>query len=115
MLRPSAQSNIANSSVGGYMKFHSIRTVVLSTLVLASPSFTFAAKQSTGMHVPSQSEMQNRDGVTRNAQQGKGSGLTHSQGVHANAYRSQTAAESPAISEKSGAVGSKPVDTAFRK
>jgi hypothetical protein len=97
------------------MKFHSIRTVVLSTLVLASPSFTFAAKQSTGMHVPSQSEMQNRDGVTRNAQQGKGSGLTHSQGVHANAYRSQTAAESPAISEKSGAVGSKSVDTAFRK
>jgi hypothetical protein len=97
------------------MKFHSIRTVLLSTLVLASPSLIFAANQSTGMHVPSQSQMQNRDGVTRNVPQGKGSGMTRSQGVHANAYRSQTAAESPAISEKSGAVGSKPVDTAFRK
>jgi Protein of unknown function (DUF2756) len=96
------------------MKFQSIRTAVLSTLVLASPALTLAANQSTGMHVPSQSEMQNRDGVTRAVQQGKGSGMTRSQGVHANAYRSQTAAESRTSSDRS-AVGSKPGDTAFRK
>lgn len=97
------------------MKFQSIRTAVLSTLVLACPSLTFAANQSTGMHVPSKSEMQNRDGVTRAVQQGKGSGMTRTQGVRANAYRSQTAGESPTISVQSGAVGSKLGDIAFRK
>ena len=77
------------------MKLRSIRTAVLSTLVLASPLLTVAGSQSTGMHVPSQSEMQNRDGVTRAVQQGKGGGMTRNQGVRANAYRSQTADRSP--------------------
>lgn len=97
------------------MKLRSIRTAVLSTLVLASPSLTVAASQSTGMHVPSQSEMQNRDGVTRAVQQGKGGGMTRNQGVRANAYRSQTAGENPTVRDASGGVGSKRSDTAFRK
>jgi hypothetical protein len=97
------------------MKFQSIRTAVLSILVLASPSLTLAADQSTGIQVPNQSEVQNRDGVTRNVNQGKGSGMTRNQGVHANAYRSQTAAESPAINEQSGAAGSTSGESAFRK
>ncbi len=97
------------------MKLQTIGTVVFAALVLVSPSLTFAANQSTGMHVPSKSETQNRDGVTRAVQQGKGSGMTRNQGVRANAYRSLTAAESTAIIDKLGAVRSASGDSAFRK
>jgi hypothetical protein len=97
------------------MKLRSIRMAVLFSLVLASPSLTFAGNQSTGMRVPSKSEMQNREGVARAVQQGKGSGMTRSQGVRANAYRSQTAGESPAVSDKSAAMSSNLGDTAFRR
>lgn len=97
------------------MKLQTIRTAVFSALVLVSPSLTFAGNQSTGMRVPSKSEMQNRDGVTRAVQQGKGNGMTRNQGVRANAYRSVTAGERSAIIDKSGAVRSTLGDTAFRK
>jgi hypothetical protein len=97
------------------MKVRSIKMAVLSTfLVLASP-LAFAGSQSTGMHVPSQSEMQNRDGVTQAVQQGKGSGMTRNQEVRANAYRSQTAGESPTVRNGSGAGDSNRGDMAFRK
>ena len=97
------------------MTLQTIRTAVLSALVLASAALTFAANQSTGMHVPSKSEMQSRDGVTRAVQQGKGSGITRNQGVRANAYRSLTAGESSAIVDKSSAGRSRFSDIAFRK
>jgi len=96
------------------MNLRSIRTAVLSTLVLASP-LAFAGSQSTGMHVPGQSELQNRDGVTQAVQQGKGSGVTRNTEVRANAYRSQTAGENPTVGNGSGTADSNRGDIAFRK
>jgi hypothetical protein len=46
------------------MNLRSIRIPMLATLALVSP-LTVAASQSTGVHVPSKSEMQNRDGISR--------------------------------------------------
>jgi hypothetical protein len=68
------------------------------------------------MHRYSKEEMQDRTGITRAVQQGKGSGMTRSQGVvGANAYRSQTAEENAATVKQSAAAHSTWNDSAFHK
>jgi len=96
------------------MKLRSIRIAMVATLALVCP-LTIAASQSTGMHVPTKSEMQNRDGVSRAVQQGKGSGRTRNTEVRANAYRSRTAGENPTVKDGSGVADSNRGDIAFRK
>jgi hypothetical protein len=60
--------------------------------------------------------MQNRDGITRAVQQGKGGGgISRNQEVRANAYRSQTAAESQVVKEKPRTGYPNWGDPAFRK
>jgi hypothetical protein len=96
------------------MKSRSIRMALLSAFVLGSPLLTFAASQRP-IHVPSKDEIQDRTGITRAVQQGKGGGMSRNQVVlRANAYRLQTPEESQAIRDKSDATLPKG-DSAFRK
>jgi hypothetical protein len=97
------------------MKSPSIRLTLLSSLVVACPMLTFAGSQSVGMHVPSKSEMQDRSGVTRAVQQGKGTAITRNQVIRANAYRSQTTEDSRTLKDKVTSAGPNWSDPAFRK
>jgi hypothetical protein len=92
------------------MKYQIIKATLVSAFVLASPMLSFAGGQPAKMH---KNDTQDRTGVTRAVQQGKGSGLTRNEGVHANAYREQTPAESQVVKEQSNP--GRPIDTAFRK
>jgi hypothetical protein len=58
--------------------------------------------------------MQNREGVTRAVQQGKGSGISRNQGVRANAYRSETE-QTSAVAKDNSAPRAKQDESAFRK
>jgi hypothetical protein len=73
----------------------SLRFAVSAGFVLLSPVLTFAGGQPAKVRTLSKDEMQDRTGIARAAQPGKGSGLSLSQPViRASAYRSQTPAES---------------------
>ena len=93
------------------MKSQIIKAALVSAFVLASPVLSFAGGQPAKMHKNYTS--QDRTGVTRAVQQGKGSGLSRNQGVQANANREQTPAESQVAKEQSKP--GRPVDTAFHK
>jgi hypothetical protein len=97
------------------MKSPSIRLTLFSGLVLACPLVTFAGGQSVGMRVPSKSEMQDRTGVTRAVQQGKGTVITRNQAIRADAYRSQTPEDSRKIRDNPTSAGPNWGDRAFRK
>ena len=84
------------------MKSRSIRVALLSAVVLASPLLTFAGGQPAKMRWVSKEEAQDRTGITRAVEQGKGAGLTLSQVIRANAYRSQTPEESRVLVQQSG-------------
>jgi hypothetical protein len=74
------------------------RVALISALLLASPLIGFAGSQSVP-RMPLKSEAQDRTGVTQAVQQGKGGGTSRNQGVQANAYREQTAAEGQVVKE----------------
>ena len=96
------------------MKSRPIRVALIAAVALTSPLLAFAADRPP-IHVPSKTEMQNRDGITRAVQQGKGGGMPRNQEVRANAYRSQTAAENQVVKEKPKTGYPNWGDTAFRK
>jgi hypothetical protein len=96
------------------MKLRFIRVATLPTLVLASSLLTFAGDQPGNANTPAKDEIQDRTGVTRAVQQGKGGGMSRNT-VRANAYRSQTAEDSVALKDESGSVRSNRGDIAFRK
>jgi hypothetical protein len=77
----------------------SIRVALLSVVGLASPMLSFAGGQPAVVRSSSRSEAQDRTGITRAVQQGKGAGATRAQGIQANASRSQTPAESQVVKE----------------
>jgi hypothetical protein len=78
------------------MKSRFSRVAVLTALVLTSPLLSLAAGQPK-VHTVSKSDTQDRADVTRAVQFGKGTGMTRNQGVQANAYRSQTAADNAKV------------------
>ena len=72
-----------------------IKFAAVSGFVLLSPVLTFAGGQPAKVRMVTKAEAQDRTGITPAVQQGKGSGMSTSQVfVNANAYRSQTPAES---------------------
>jgi hypothetical protein len=94
----------------------SIKVALLSAFALMSPFLTFAGDQPGQMHRYSNSEIENRDGVTRAVQQGKGAGVSRNQLVlRGNAYRSETPEESSALRNDSDVAGPNWGDSAFRK
>jgi hypothetical protein len=98
------------------MKSQSMKLALASAFVLASPLFTFAGGQPAIRRQPGKEEMQDRTGIMRAIQQGKGTGMTRSDVViRANAYRSQTPDESRVPAQQSGSVHSSWNDSAFHK
>ena len=92
------------------MKSQMIKAPLVSAFVLTSPMLSFAGGQPANMH---KNDTQDRTGISRAVQQGKGSGLTRNEGVQADAYRAQTPAESQVAKEQPNP--GRPVDTAFHK
>lgn len=90
------------------------KAVLLSAIVLASPLFSFAGSQHL-VRVPTKEEAQDRSGITPAVQSGKGTGSVRSQGVQANAYRTQTPAESQVAKQKPAAAQPNWADPAYRK
>ena len=75
------------------MKSVSVRLAASAIFALTSPIMVFAGGQPARVFTPNKAEMQNRAGITRALQQGKGSGISRSQAaVPASAPRTQTAA-----------------------
>jgi hypothetical protein len=73
------------------MKSRSIKLALLSAFALMSPLLTFAGDHPGQMHRYSNNEIENRDGVTRDVQQGKRAGVSRNQLVlRGNANRSET-------------------------
>jgi hypothetical protein len=98
------------------MKSPSIRLTLLTAVVLTSPVLTFAGGQPAKVRTLTKAEMQDRTGITRAVQQGKGAGMSLSQTViRANAYREQTPAESASMKADPPAAHSNLGDSAFRK
>jgi hypothetical protein len=97
------------------MKSQSVRLALLSAVVLVTPLLTFAGGQPKIWPV-SKAEAQDRTGITRSVNQGKGAGMTRSEGViRANAYREQTAADQSATKAQTVAAHPKTGDPAFTK
>ena len=96
------------------MKSQTVRVVLLSTFVLASPMLSFAADQHL-VRVPTKEEMQDHSDMTRAVQPGKGAGVTRSEGVSVNASRSQTPAESQVAKDKPSTGNPNWSDHALRK
>ena len=93
-----------------------IRTAALTTLMLASPALSFGGGQPPITRTPTQSEVQDRTGITKAVQSGKGTGITRNDGIlSGNAYRSQTAADNGTVKKNSGAPQPNYSDPAFRK
>ena len=99
------------------MKSRSIKIALLSAFALKTALLTFAAGQPAKVRTLSKAEMQDRTGVTRAVQQGKGGGIFYNQvALRGNAYRSRTTAEdSRAIRNESGTTHQKWGDPAFRR
>jgi hypothetical protein len=77
------------------MKSRFVRVALLSAVVLTSPLLTFAGSQPK-IHKYSKEEAQDRTGITRAIQQGKGTGMSLSDStIQANAYREQTTEQKP--------------------
>ena len=96
------------------MKVRVIRMSVLSTLVLGSTVLAFADDQ-TRIYPADKSQTQDRSGITRAVQYGKGTGVTRNERVlRGNAYREQTAQDSASLKQDSS---TRPNwgDHAFRK
>jgi hypothetical protein len=96
------------------MKSQSVRIALLSALILASPVISFGAGQHL-IRVPSKDEAQDRSGVTRAVQYGKGTNMTRNEGVRANAFRSQTPEESQVVKNQPKSGWPKWSDPGFRK
>jgi hypothetical protein len=72
-----------------------VKFAAVSGFVLLSPVLTFAGGQPKVQRTPSKEELQDRTGIARAIQQGKGGGMSLSNAaLNANAFRSQTPAES---------------------
>jgi hypothetical protein len=94
------------------MKSQLVRVALLSAVVLASPLLTLAGGQPAKMHRYSKEDVQDRTGITRAIQQGKGTGMSLSdRTIRANAYREQT----PVAPAQTVAAHAKSGDTAFTK
>jgi hypothetical protein len=97
------------------MKSQTMKLALVSVFALASPLLTFAGGQPKVRWV-SKEEAQDRSGITRAVQQGKGSGMTRSDvAIRANAYRSQTPEESGTAVQQPRAAHSSWNDSAFHK
>lgn len=97
------------------MKSRFVRVSLLSAVVLVTPLLTFAGGQPK-IHPVSKEEAQDRSGITKSINQGKGAGMTRSEGViRANAYREQTAADRSATKAQTVAAHPKMGDPAFTK
>ena len=93
------------------MKSRFTRLALLSAVVLTTPLLTFAGGQPARARMVGTAEMQDRTGLSRGIQQGKGAGLSLSRPViRADAYRARTPAET-----QSPRTQSPQSDTAFRK
>jgi hypothetical protein len=80
------------------MKSKSIRLALVSAFVLASPLVTFAGGQPAKVRTLSKAEVQDRTGISRAIQQGKGAGVSRNEVVlRVNAERVQTAGESATL------------------
>jgi hypothetical protein len=88
--------------------------VAMFALVLTSPVLSFAASQRL-IRVPSKEEVQDRSGMTRAVQYGKGTGVTRNQELGANAFREQTPAESQVVKQQPKPEYSNLGDRALRK
>jgi hypothetical protein len=87
-----------------YMKSQTVKMLLLAASILASPVLTFAGGQPNRVYTPGKNESQDRAGVGRNLNQGKGAGLTRNDVVlRGNAYRSETAQDSQALKQSSSA------------
>jgi hypothetical protein len=97
------------------MKSQFVRVALLTAVVLTSPLLTFAGSQAK-IHPYSKTEAQDRTGITRAVQQGKGTGISLSDGaIRANAYREQTTEQRPAATVQPLAPQAKLSDPAFTK
>jgi hypothetical protein len=97
------------------MKSQFVRMALLSAVVLTSPLLTFAGSQPK-MHQYSKEEAQDRTGITRAIQQGKGTGMSLSDGtIRANAYREQTTEQRPVATVQRVPGQVKSSDPAFTK
>jgi hypothetical protein len=89
---------------------------LLSAVVLTSPLLTFAGGQPAKMHKYSKEDAQDRTGITRAIQQGKGSGMSLSdQTIRANAYREQTTGQTATTTVQRIAGQVRSGDPAFTK
>jgi hypothetical protein len=97
------------------MKSRFVRAASLSAVILVTPLLTFAGGQPKIRPV-SREEAQDRTGITRSINQGKGAGITLSQGViRANAYREQTAGDKSVTTVQTVPAHAKEGDPAFTK
>src|ERR1700733_2249480 len=97
------------------MKSQFVRMALLSAVVLTSPLLTFAGGQPK-IHPYSKEDAQDRTGITRAVQQGKGTGMSRSDGaIQANAYREQTTEQRPVATVQPVAAQAKFSDPAFTK
>jgi hypothetical protein len=96
------------------MKSTSIRVMLLSAFVIASPLLTFAGDRAVP---PSgKDHLQDRTEIGRALQQGKGTGMSLSRVViHANASRVQKADEKSVVKDQPVFPRSNLTDTAFHK
>ena len=94
------------------MNTRSIRMTLLTAVVLTTPVLTFAGGQPAKGLVAYKQVTQDRTGIARAVQQGKGSGNSQSQAViRANAYRAETVADRQPVRTQPATQA----DTAFRK
>jgi hypothetical protein len=97
------------------MKSQFVRMALLTAVVLTSPLLTFAGGQPK-IHPYSKEEAQDRTGITRAIQQGKGTGMSLSDStIRANAYREQTTGQRPVATVQHVPGQVKSGDTAFTK
>lgn len=83
------------------MKSGSIRVALFTAIALASPVLTFAGGQPNRVRTVSKAEMQDRTGISRTVNQGKGAGVSRPQ--------TGSSANTQAVSRSTGS------DTAFSK
>ena len=98
------------------MKIRFLRMAVLSTVVLGSALVTLAGDQPARMYRYTKNATEDRTGVTRAVQQGKGGAVTRNERtLRGNAYRSDTTKQRPEATDRSAGMSPNLADTAFRK